>query len=52
MRIVSNESKRRKMIGLTRWWLLRSFGGQEGVDYNVVILRYIAGFLISIDRSI
>jgi len=52
MRILSNESKRRKMIGLTRRRLLRTSGGQVGVHYNVVILRHIAGFRMSIDRSI
>jgi len=52
MRILSNESKRRNMIGLTRRRLLRTSGGQEGVHYNVVILRHITGFLMYIDRSI
>jgi len=52
MRILSNESKRWKMIGLTRRRLLRTSGGQEGLYYNVVILRHITGFLMYIDRSI
>jgi len=52
MRILSNESKMRKMRGLTRLRLLRTSGMQEGVHYNVVILRHITGFLMYIDRSI
>jgi len=52
MRILSNESKRVKMIRLARGRLLRTSGGQVGVYYNAVILLHIAGFLMYIDRSI
>jgi len=53
MRILSNESKRRNMIGLTRQGrLLRPSRGQENVHYNVVILHHIAGFLMYIDGSL
>jgi len=40
------------MIGLTSQRLLPTSGGQEGVQYNVVILRHMAGFLMYMDRSI
>jgi len=53
MRILPNESKRRKVIGLTcKGGLLRTSGRHEGVPYNVVILRDIRGFLVYIDGSI
>jgi len=53
MRKLPNESKRRKVIGLTRGRrLLRTSGRHEGVHYNVVILRHIGGFLVYIDGSI
>jgi len=40
------------MIGLTRQGLLRTSGRQEAVNYNIVFLRHIAGFLMYLDRSI
>jgi len=47
MRKLPNESKRRKVIGLTRGRrLLCTSGHYEGVHYNVVILRHIGGFLV------
>jgi len=53
MRKIPNESKRQKVIGLTRGrHLLRTSGRHEGVHYNVVILRHIGGFLGYIDGSI
>ena len=53
MRILPNESKMQKVIGLTRaWCLLRTSGQHEGVPYNVVILRHIRGFLVYINGSI
>jgi len=53
MRILPNQSKRRRVIGLTRGRrLLRTSGRHEGVPYNVVILRHIHGFLVYINRSI
>jgi len=53
MRILPNESKMRKVIGLTRGpRLLRTSSRHEGVRYNVVILRHIRGFLVYINGSI
>jgi len=53
MRILPNESKRRKVIGLTRGRrLLRTSSWHEGIPYNVVILRHIRGFLVYINGSI
>ena len=53
MRILPNESKRRKVVGLTRGRrLLRTSSQHEGIPYNVVILRHVHGFLLYIDGSI
>jgi len=53
MRILPNESKRRKVIGLTRGRRLLDTSGQhEGVSYNVVILPHIPEFLVYINGSI
>ena len=53
MRILPNQSERRKVIGLTRGRrLLRTSGWHEGIPYNIVILRHIHGFLVYINGSI
>jgi len=53
MRKLPNESKRPKVIGLTRGRrLLGTYSRHEGIHYNVVILRHIGGFLVYIDGSI
>ena len=53
MRILPNDSKKRKVIGLTRGrHLLRTAGRPEAVPYTVVILRHIRGFLVYINGSI
>jgi len=53
MRILPNESRRRKVIGLTHERrLLRTSGRHEGVPYNVGLLHHIRGFLMYLDGSI
>jgi len=53
MRILPHESKRRKVIGLTRGRrLLRTSSRHDSVPYNVVILRHIRGSLVYINGSI
>jgi len=53
MRILPKESKRRKLIGLTRGRrLLRTSGRHERVPYHLVILRHNREFLVYIDGSI
>jgi len=53
IKILPNESKRRKVLGLTRGRrLLRSSGRHEGVLHNIVILGHLRGFLVYIDGSI
>jgi len=53
MRILPNECKRWKVIGLTHGpYPMRTSGRYKGVPYNVVILRHIHGFLVYIDGSI
>jgi len=53
MRILPNESIRRKVIALAHVWrLLRTSSQDAGIPYNVVILRHIRGFFVYIDGSI
>jgi len=53
MSVLSNESKRWKVIGLTRGQrLLPTSGRHAAVPYNVVILRHVRGFLMYIDSII